>query len=341
MKKIQLSIPEPCHENWDHMTPTQQGRFCNACAKQVIDFSEMSDSEVLNYFSKVKNEKVCGRAYPDQLDRTIAALPTKKIYWYWNYVIALFLLLAKSSGSKAQSRKGMIARMPVAEVNRKVPEIPVVKQFIIHDFVADEHGQPIPFASIRLLNGTAGVIADENGKFTLAIGQLNSTIEVSALNYETKQVVIYNESAREIVLTRSTELMKEVVINAGSSMKGALRCTTVTMGAMISGRTVRRSLKDSIQQWISDFKPSMKIYPNPLTRGNAFTVSLKLKQTGNHTVQITDAAGRMVLQQRTNAIVKEQQLQLQSSSNWSAGIYYVTVKDAQGKLISTSNFMLQ
>jgi len=338
MKKIQLSIPEPCHENWDQMTPTQQGRFCNACAKQVIDFSEMTDSEVLNYFSKVKNEKVCGRAYPDQLDRTIAALPTKKIYWYWNYVIALFLLLAKSNGSKAQSRKGMIVPRPVGTVNLQATKTPAAKQFIIHDFVADEHGQAIPFASIRLLNSNIGVIADENGKFTLAIDQLNSTIEVSALNYETKQVVIYNESAREIVLTRSTELMKEVVIAATSN---TIRCSR-TMGGLSYVNTVeRRTLKDTLQQWISDFKPSMKIYPNPLARGNAFTVSLKIKQTGNHTIQITDAAGRMVLQQLTSVIAKEQLVQLQSSSNWSAGIYYITVKDEKGKLISTGNVVLQ
>jgi hypothetical protein len=154
-------------------------------------------------------------------------------------------------------------------------------------------------------------------------------------------VVIYNESAREIVLTRSTELMKEVVIAAGSSITGSLRCRTVTMGGMTSGRTVRRTIKDTVQQWISDFKPSMKIYPNPLARGNAFTVSLKIKQTGNHTIQITDAAGRMVLQQLTSVIAKEQLVQLQSSSNWSAGIYYITVKDEKGKLISTGNVVLQ
>lgn len=35
MQKLQLSISEPCHENWHNMTPTEQGRFCNACAKEV------------------------------------------------------------------------------------------------------------------------------------------------------------------------------------------------------------------------------------------------------------------------------------------------------------------
>jgi hypothetical protein len=340
MKKIQLSIPEPCHENWDHMTPTQQGRFCNACAKQVIDFSEMSDSEVLNYFSKVKNEKVCGRAYPDQLDRTIAPLPTKKIYWYWNYAIALFLLLAKSTGSKAQSRKGMIVPKPVGAVNLQAPKSPAAKQFIIHDFVADEHGQPISFASIRLLNSTAGVIADENGKFTLTIDQLNSTIEVSALNYETKQVVIYNESAREIVLTRSSELMKEVVINAGSSIKGSIRCTRTAGGIAVTRIDERRSLKDTLQQWISDFKPSLKVYPNPVAHGNTFIISMKLNQPGNYTLQVTDAAGRRLVAKKITALSKEHKEQL-PGNNWSAGIYYVKVTDEKAKPAGTATFSIQ
>ena len=64
MQKLQLSIPEPCHENWQEMTPTQQGRFCKACAKEVIDFSMMTDTEVLNYFAGLCDEKVWDEPYP-------------------------------------------------------------------------------------------------------------------------------------------------------------------------------------------------------------------------------------------------------------------------------------
>ena len=42
-KAIQLSVSEPCHENWDKMSPVNQGRFCGSCQKQVVDFSVMSD----------------------------------------------------------------------------------------------------------------------------------------------------------------------------------------------------------------------------------------------------------------------------------------------------------
>ena len=67
MKKMRISIENPCHEDWQKMTPETQGRFCGACEKTVVDFSEMSDAEILLYFSKPKIEKVCGRFRPEQL----------------------------------------------------------------------------------------------------------------------------------------------------------------------------------------------------------------------------------------------------------------------------------
>jgi hypothetical protein len=67
MKKMHISVENPCHEDWQKMTPETQGRFCGACEKTVVDFSEMSDAEILLYFSKPKIEKVCGRFRPEQL----------------------------------------------------------------------------------------------------------------------------------------------------------------------------------------------------------------------------------------------------------------------------------
>jgi len=52
MKKFNLSIPKPCHENWEQMTPAEQGRFFGACQKTVVDFTHMSDRELAAFFRK-------------------------------------------------------------------------------------------------------------------------------------------------------------------------------------------------------------------------------------------------------------------------------------------------
>lgn len=67
MKNLSISIENPCHEDWQQMTPESQGRFCQTCEKTVVDFSKMSDEEVLNYFSRPRTQKICGRFREDQL----------------------------------------------------------------------------------------------------------------------------------------------------------------------------------------------------------------------------------------------------------------------------------
>ncbi len=69
---FRVTIPEPCHENWDAMTPREKGRFCDVCTKTVVDFSVMGDAEL---FETIKNGngKICGHFHKDQLDRTIMA----------------------------------------------------------------------------------------------------------------------------------------------------------------------------------------------------------------------------------------------------------------------------
>lgn len=64
---MRISIPKPCHENWNDMTPEQQGAFCNVCSKVVVDFSVMSDDEVIAYLQNKHSEKTCGRFRASQL----------------------------------------------------------------------------------------------------------------------------------------------------------------------------------------------------------------------------------------------------------------------------------
>lgn len=61
-KYIQLSIPEPCHEDWDKMTTVDKGKFCGACQKEVIDFTTMSDEQLVA-FQKTNPELVEGGFY--------------------------------------------------------------------------------------------------------------------------------------------------------------------------------------------------------------------------------------------------------------------------------------
>jgi hypothetical protein len=59
-QKYLLQIPEPCNQDWNKMTPQDQGRYCEQCTKVVLDFSNFTDEQIVAYLQNNKGE-VCGR----------------------------------------------------------------------------------------------------------------------------------------------------------------------------------------------------------------------------------------------------------------------------------------
>jgi hypothetical protein len=66
---MKILIENPCHENWDAMSPNEKGSFCLSCQKNVIDFTKKSLTEIKDFFTGLaSSEKVCGRFETKQLD---------------------------------------------------------------------------------------------------------------------------------------------------------------------------------------------------------------------------------------------------------------------------------
>ena len=68
---MKLQINNPCHESWEGMSPNGNGRHCAACEKVVVDFTNMKDEEIIQFFHRPKEEKVCGRFNSTQVDRIL------------------------------------------------------------------------------------------------------------------------------------------------------------------------------------------------------------------------------------------------------------------------------
>ena len=73
MKTFAISIPKPCHENWNNMTPDAKGAFCGSCQKSVYDFSDKTDEEIISVFEKEEKGKVCGRFTSTQLTQPVVS----------------------------------------------------------------------------------------------------------------------------------------------------------------------------------------------------------------------------------------------------------------------------
>ncbi|RFM28605.1 T9SS type A sorting domain-containing protein [Deminuibacter soli] len=158
-KTLQVSVLQPCHENWNAMLPGEKGSFCGACRKEVVDFSLMTDQQLLNYLSAAKGN-TCGRFTRSQLQRNLVAAqpPAKKSRWL-AVLMPLLLLLDKSYGQQpavtpATAQYPHEKKPPNLETESIVSTLPSSElldtpnaNYMEHRRSSFQYGQGLPLAS--------------------------------------------------------------------------------------------------------------------------------------------------------------------------------------------------
>jgi hypothetical protein len=103
---IKFSVPKPCHEDWNAMTPDQKGRFCSACSKTVVDFTNLDNTEVQEYLSENKGSRICGRFTSEQLSPEFKlTVPQSVLYQKRSFHKAFLLALFVTMGTTLFSCK--------------------------------------------------------------------------------------------------------------------------------------------------------------------------------------------------------------------------------------------
>jgi len=95
----QLSVPKPCHENWDQMSPDQKGKFCNACATTVVDFTGMPSDAIKKYLVQHAGQKICGKFNPSSLDAINVSISEEVIAQKYSFRRAFLLALFITMGT--------------------------------------------------------------------------------------------------------------------------------------------------------------------------------------------------------------------------------------------------
>ncbi|MGJ8683734.1 MAG: energy transducer TonB [Nonlabens sp.] len=99
-KYYSLRIPEPCHEDWNLMTPSDKGRHCSSCDKTVIDFTVMSDYEIKDFLLMNQGKKLCGHVKKSQLDLIHVKVPVEVLnthrLGYRCFLLALLVVMGTS-----------------------------------------------------------------------------------------------------------------------------------------------------------------------------------------------------------------------------------------------------
>jgi len=165
---MKLSIPQPCHENWNEMRPEEKGRFCQSCQKCVTDFTLLSDDEILKIIQKPNQ---CGRFSKMQLEQLNRKLKEQnqirfpRIFRY----SALIAGLGLSGTLIAQEKTETEVVEPALKNSNQIK----VDSMIIRATVIGSDRFPVEDALVSLQNSNVEAITDENGYFEMKIPNEN------------------------------------------------------------------------------------------------------------------------------------------------------------------------
>jgi len=178
--KIKLSVPEPCHEDWDKMTPGEKGRHCSHCNKSVIDFSKFTDKELVEYISKHK-ETGCGKFNSTQLNRLIVANEPSHTPVFRRILFGTALAAGVASTVNGQSNNTAPTETQMPPPSSNVDWIrPTYKPTFDSTFkffgtVTDSvTNQPVPFANVVIeveSKPIAGDMTDAYGNFQIKVNR--------------------------------------------------------------------------------------------------------------------------------------------------------------------------
>lgn len=210
-KSLSISIPKPCHENWDAMTPKEQGRHCQVCERTVIDFTNKTDEQIVKTYQR--NTNLCGRFRSQQLDREMVLRQNDRNNFASIAASGLLAFLALGTHEAvAQVQPQIVNTNPVKHesIKGKVATS-ILKEKVITGIIVDEDGLPLPGVNVIVKGTTKGVQTDFDGHYTIKV-KVEDTLTFSYLGFKTKEVKVTNRSELNIMLEYSNDELLGVVV---------------------------------------------------------------------------------------------------------------------------------
>ncbi len=212
MKYI-IQIPEPCNENWDEMTPTEKGRYCGVCKKEIYDFTNLTDRELVDRLENNKN--VCAKYRKSQLNKDLYSNKNTGISKV-GLLVSITSILSFSQQSFAQIDSTKVKTENRIDLNKKrhnQKENAKIDSIRIKGIVRDENG-PLPCVNV-LQKGTAnGVATDFDGKFEITVSRERKNerivLQISYIGYQDTEIEI-NDS-NKVVDVKIIELKEEIIL---------------------------------------------------------------------------------------------------------------------------------
>jgi hypothetical protein len=210
-KVININIPEPCHEDWNTMTPQEKGRHCAVCNKTVVDFTKSTDEQLINTFESEGN--LCGRFKSSQLNRDVVLSRKEKNNYRSLAASGLFAMLSFNSHEvKAQGATKLVHSDSIyGNQNLQKTVLSASKHVIVKGKIIDESGLPLPGAIVLIRGTTIGTTTNFDGDFSIE-AKLNDTLIISYVGYKNKSLLLEKGTSMTISLDVDDENCSIVIV---------------------------------------------------------------------------------------------------------------------------------
>ncbi len=236
-----MSLPKPrfCNEEWLDMKPTDDGRLCGQCQKNIFDLTKHSWKEIEELQAE-NNNSLCGMYHPKQLKYWGQEVP--KTNFVHKSVLAASLVFGLGTLSSQESYAQIADNSPLIQdslSNSKVnsPLQDTIPQVVLEGEVrtiikGNQKIEKLPYVNVVLKNAehkvVKGVTTDLDGNFRMVLDMELDTLkkyalEISYIGYGTKRIPLSELTNTTLYLTvdlkESVELMNTFYLEKPSKMK--------------------------------------------------------------------------------------------------------------------------
>jgi hypothetical protein len=203
-QKIQIAIPAPCHKGWQNMTPVEKGRFCATCQKTVLDFTYLSDNEIIKVVTK--NDTLCARINVSQLNRDLIETKTKSNYFGY-FATTVLAFLGLGTESVIAQEKPVVEQTDLKYLNK---DLNSVKKITVSGLVTNSFGYPMPGVVVKIQNKKRFIQTDKFGKFSIEVKR--NKILVFSFIGSIEQRIKVNSDNLNVVLERDKSISDEITL---------------------------------------------------------------------------------------------------------------------------------
>jgi len=165
----EVTIAEPCTQNWDEMDKSEGFNFCKVCSKNVIDFSGYTNAEIINVLANA-GATVCGRMSQSQLNQLnyhLAVVPTNNKNWMKYLGVLAIGMSIFMMDARAENLKQPIEI--TTSVNSKSGHNKPVVPKRIFGYITGIDKKPIAGIRLYILDTKYATLTDKNGRYEILL----------------------------------------------------------------------------------------------------------------------------------------------------------------------------